>query len=113
MALTVGDIMDADPVTAAPDDDVEAVVRLLRTHELPGVPVVNAAGRPVGIVTESDLVLTDGDGDLHLPPGGDRRPPPPAHHGPRGRLRLPRAAAPLRGPPAQGGRAEGQGPHDG
>jgi CBS domain-containing protein len=69
MALTVGDIMDSEPVTASPDDDVETVVRLLRRHELPGVPVVNAAGRPVGIVTEADLVLTDGegDGDLHLP----------------------------------------------
>jgi CBS domain-containing protein len=67
MALTVGDIMDTDPVTATPEDDVETVVRLLRHHELPGVPVVNEGGRPVGIVTESDLVLTDGDGDLHLP----------------------------------------------
>src|SRR3954454_24770655 len=66
MALTVGDIMDADPVTAAPDDDVEAVVRLLRRHELPGVPVVNPAGRPVGIVTEADLILTDGGGDPQL-----------------------------------------------
>jgi CBS domain-containing protein len=67
MALTVGDIMDTDPVTASPDDDVEAVVRLLRRHELPGVPVVNDGRRPVGIVTEADLVLTDDDGDLHLP----------------------------------------------
>src|SRR3954453_8365942 len=67
MALTVGDIMDADPVTVAPDDDVEAVVRLLRRHELPGVPIVNNAGRPIGIVTEADLVLTDGDADLYLP----------------------------------------------
>jgi CBS domain-containing protein len=67
MALTVGDIMDSDPVTAAPDDDVDTVVRLLRRHELPGVPVVNNAGRPVGIVTEADLVLTDGDADLYLP----------------------------------------------
>ena len=67
MALTVADIMDRDPVTASPEDDVESVVRLLRRQELPGVPVVNGAGRPVGIVTESDLILTDGDGDLHLP----------------------------------------------
>jgi CBS domain-containing protein len=67
MALTVGDIMDSDPVTVEPEDDVETVVRLLRTHELPGVPVVNDGGRPIGIVTEADLVLTDDDGDLHLP----------------------------------------------
>ena len=67
MAVTVGDIMDPDPVTATPDDDVETVVRLLRRHELPGVPVVNSARRPIGIVTEADLVLTDGDADLYLP----------------------------------------------
>jgi CBS domain-containing protein len=67
MALTVGDIMDTDPVTVSPEDDVETVVRLLRRHELHGVPVVNSAGRPVGIVTEADLVLTDGDADLYLP----------------------------------------------
>jgi CBS domain-containing protein len=67
MALTVADIMDAEPVTVSPQDDVETVVRLLRTHELPGVPVVNDGGRPVGIVTEADLVLADEEGDLHLP----------------------------------------------
>src|SRR3954454_1246764 len=67
MALTVGDIMDADPVTVEPGDDVETVVRLLRSHELPGVPVVNDGGRRIGIVTEAALVLTDDDGDLHLP----------------------------------------------
>jgi CBS domain-containing protein len=67
MALTVGDIMDPDPVTVSPDDDVETVVRIMRRHELPGVPVVTEGGRCVGIVTEADLVLTDDDGDLHLP----------------------------------------------
>jgi CBS domain-containing protein len=67
MALTVGDIMDSEPVTVAPDDDVETVVRLLRGHGLSGVPVVNESGRCIGIVTESDLILTDDDGDLHLP----------------------------------------------
>ncbi|MEN3285063.1 MAG: hypothetical protein V7607_6203 [Solirubrobacteraceae bacterium] len=67
MVLTVRDIMDADPVTVTPTDDVETVVRLLRTHELPGVPVVNEGGRCVGIVTEADLVIADEEGDLHLP----------------------------------------------
>jgi CBS domain-containing protein len=67
MPLTVRDIMDTDPVTVTPTDDVETVVRLLRTHELPGVPVVNEGGRCVGIVTEADLVIADEQGDLHLP----------------------------------------------
>jgi CBS domain-containing protein len=64
---TVADIMDADPVTVTPQDTVETVVRLLREHEVQGVPVVNDGGRCVGIVTENDLVLADEEGDLHIP----------------------------------------------
>src|SRR3954465_2184421 len=121
MALTVGDIMERDPVTARPEGDGETVVRVLRTHEVPGVPVVNDGGRPIGIVTEADLVLTDDDGDLHLPHyiepmGGvvflEPPPPPPALTRARGRVGFPRAAPPLRVAPAQGRRAEGQGPDD-
>jgi CBS domain-containing protein len=67
MPLTVRDTMDADPVTVGPEDDVETVVRLLRRHELPGVPVVNEGGRCIGIVTEADLVIADEEGDLHIP----------------------------------------------
>jgi CBS domain-containing protein len=64
---TVADIMERDPVTVTPQDDVETLLRVLREHELPGVPVVNEAGRCVGIVTESDLVISEEDADLHLP----------------------------------------------
>jgi CBS domain-containing protein len=64
---TVGDIMQRDVVTASPDDDVESVLRRLREHGLPGVPVVNEGGRCVGIVTEADLVISGEQGDLHLP----------------------------------------------
>jgi CBS domain-containing protein len=59
--------MQRDVVTVAPDDDVESAVRLLRDHGLPGLPVVNDAGRCVGIVTEADLVLSEEGADLHLP----------------------------------------------
>ena len=65
--LTVADIMDRDPVTVEPDDDVETMLRLLREHDLRGLPVVNDVGRCVGIVTESDLVIADEQGDLHMP----------------------------------------------
>jgi CBS domain-containing protein len=63
----VRDIMDTSPATVAPDASVEEVVRILREHELPGVPVVDWDGRCVGIVTEADLVLPDEQGDLHIP----------------------------------------------
>jgi CBS domain-containing protein len=64
---TVADIMDRDPVSVSPDDDVESVIRRLREHELPGVPVVDGDNRCVGIVTEADLILRDEQADLHLP----------------------------------------------
>src|SRR5918997_6149005 len=67
MPLTVADIMDTDARTVAPDDTVEAVLRVLRENELPGVPVVNSGGRCVGIITEADLVMVGEDADLHLP----------------------------------------------
>ena len=59
--------MDSSPETVTPDTSVEEVIAVMRDNELPGVPVVNDGGRCVGIVTETDLVLPDDDGDLHLP----------------------------------------------
>ena len=64
---SVREYMDDDPATVRPDTKVEDVARLLGEHELHGVPVVNDAGRCVGIVTENDLVMADEEGDLHIP----------------------------------------------
>ena len=64
---TVRDIMERDVPTVSPEDSVETVLRILREHELPGVPVVNEGGRCVGIITEADLVLSEEGADLHLP----------------------------------------------
>jgi CBS domain-containing protein len=67
MALLVREIMDTDVPRVTVADSVETVLRTLRDHDLPGVPVVNEGGRCVGIITEEDLVLTDEDEDLHMP----------------------------------------------
>jgi CBS domain-containing protein len=67
MAELVREIMDSEPETVTPDTPVEDVLRVLRENELPGVPVIDAEGRCVGIVTEADLVLPDDQGDLHIP----------------------------------------------
>jgi CBS domain-containing protein len=66
MAL-VRQVMIADPVTVQPETSVEDVVHTLRRHELPGVPVVDADGKLQGIITESDLVISDDEEDLHIP----------------------------------------------
>src|SRR3954464_1874155 len=64
---SVREYMDDEPATVTPDTKAEDVARLLGEHELHGVPVVNEAGRCVGIVTENDLVMADEEGDLHIP----------------------------------------------
>ena len=65
--MQVREIMESDIPTVSPDQPVEDAIRLLREHDLPGVPVVNEGGRCVGIITENDLVISDEEGDLHLP----------------------------------------------
>ena len=67
MALTVRDIMETDVPPVYPSDPVETVLKVLRAHELPGIPVVNEGGRCVGIITEADLVISEEGADLHLP----------------------------------------------
>jgi CBS domain-containing protein len=67
MAEVVREIMDSSPAAVRVDAPVDEVVNVLRTHELPGLPVVDGDGRCVGIVTEADLVLPDDEGDLHIP----------------------------------------------
>lgn len=53
------DIMTRDVITVHPDDDVEKAARLLLEHHISGLPVVDGAGKLVGIVSEADLVLQE------------------------------------------------------
>jgi acetoin utilization protein AcuB len=45
------------PVTVSADASVATAAELMRWHKVGGLPVVDADGRLVGIVTESDLLL--------------------------------------------------------
>ena len=62
---SVKDVMKTDVVSIGPDATVEELAHLLAKEHLGGVPVVDASGRLVGIVTEGDLVAMDTD--LHFP----------------------------------------------
>ena len=54
--LTAGDLMTPRPVTVTPDDTVEHAARLMYTLQVRRLPVVDAAGHLVGIVSRSDLL---------------------------------------------------------
>jgi CBS domain-containing protein len=65
--LTVRDFMETDVPTVHPQDSTETVLRRMRDHELSGIVVVNDGGRPVGIITERDLVISDEGEEVRLP----------------------------------------------
>jgi IMP dehydrogenase len=44
-----------NPVTVAPEQRLAAAVELMRMHQISGLPVVAADGRPVGILTNRDI----------------------------------------------------------
>lgn len=58
--LRVKDAMTASPQTVREDTPVSEVIRLLLSHGFNAVPVVDAAGRPVGIITQGDLIARAG-----------------------------------------------------
>ena len=50
------DIMTPDPVTLDPGDTMEEIARVLDANGISGVPVINAAGVLIGVVTKTDLI---------------------------------------------------------
>jgi CBS domain-containing protein len=68
--LTVGEFMDTRPIAVKPEQDIHDALRYLLAHKVTGAPVVDAEGRPLGILGERDCLrlLTEGD-EAHLPEG--------------------------------------------
>jgi CBS domain-containing protein len=64
--LQARDVMTTEVVTINPEDSIEALARLLERRNIGGVPVVEAGGRLVGVITQTDLVKRSRD--LELPP---------------------------------------------
>jgi len=50
------DVMTSPPITVAPDTPVAEVATVLLENRISAVPVLDAAGRMVGIVSEGDLL---------------------------------------------------------
>ena len=64
---TAAEIMNADVPTITPDDEARTAIDLLAKSDLGAVPVIDADRKVVGIVSESDLILSEEEEDLHLP----------------------------------------------
>src|SRR5690349_83065 len=64
---TAGEIMAADVPSVHPSDDARTAIDLLSKSDLGAIPVVDNDNKLVGIVSESDLILSEEESDLHLP----------------------------------------------
>jgi CBS domain-containing protein len=64
---TAAEIMNADVPSVSPGGDARTAVDLLAKTDMGAVAVVDEDRRVVGIVSESDLILSDEESDLHLP----------------------------------------------
>src|SRR5262249_27436548 len=53
--LTVGAVMTSSVITVGPDRDARDAAQLMLDHRIGALPVVDS-GRPIGIVTETDLL---------------------------------------------------------
>lgn len=56
--LKAKDVMTPDVVTVSPSTSLKALGRILAEHNITGAPVVNDDGRIVGIVSQTDLILS-------------------------------------------------------
>ena len=59
-AMTVGEVMQGPLFTCNPDDDVEAVLELMKEHAIRRVPVEGFGGTVLGIVSMNDFVRVAG-----------------------------------------------------
>jgi CBS domain-containing protein len=64
---TAADIMDTGVPSVGPGDNARTAIDLLSKTDLGAIPVVDSDRKVIGIVSESDLILSDEQSDLHLP----------------------------------------------
>src|SRR5215218_6760949 len=64
---TAGEIMRSDVPSVTREEDAKKAIDLLAETDLGAIPVVDSESKVVGIVSESDLVLSEEESDLHLP----------------------------------------------
>ncbi|MQA82204.1 MAG: CBS domain-containing protein [Streptosporangiales bacterium] len=62
--MRVEDVMARRPITVTPDTPFKQVVAALLDHLISAVPVLDATGRVVGVVSEADLVLKEAEPDV-------------------------------------------------
>jgi CBS domain-containing protein len=56
MAKTVADVMSHDPIFVGPKTPIKEAIKILAERHISGLPVVDEAGKLVGVISETDLL---------------------------------------------------------
>lgn len=56
LGQTVGEVMSRDPITISPDKPLKEAAQLMHEREVRRLPVVDAQGQVIGILTRGDIV---------------------------------------------------------
>src|SRR5436309_9373054 len=67
-ALTAADLMTPNPVSLADVATVKEAIAFLIDRGIGGAPVIDEAGRPVGVLTQHDIVVHDREQVDHVGP---------------------------------------------
>ena len=57
--LRVAELMTIDPITVAIDATIEQAEELMRRNHVTGLPVVDDAGRLLGVISQTDILYLD------------------------------------------------------
>ena len=60
-SLKAGDVMNRQVLTASPDDDLAEVEQKMKTAEIRRLPLVDAEGRLVGVISAHDIAQREDD----------------------------------------------------
>ncbi|MCE9533807.1 MAG: CBS domain-containing protein [Planctomycetes bacterium] len=67
-ASTAADVMSANPMSIRDQASVREAVLFLTDRRISAAPVINEAGRPVGVISEADILNYDREHIDHLHP---------------------------------------------
>lgn len=56
MSKTVADVMSRDPILVSPQTPLQEAIQILAEKRISGLPVIDDAGKLVGIISETDLM---------------------------------------------------------
>lgn len=76
-ATTAADLMALNPISVRKDLPVDEARAFLAAKEFRAAPVIDPAGRPVGVVSQSDFLIHERERVVYLPPEGGEAAPDP------------------------------------